>query len=321
MDSKEQIKLVESAPEELQLKIAKAFLNDSINNEDIQTNFEDTDFFDACQETNGVEVIIDIEEDIDGIGAVDEDNSQSDYSPRLTTPSKTDPHWIYYKKGGYNQCIKIGGNECIPNCVGYAWGRDLEVRGETTSTLSKSNAENWYGNTKDGRQRGMEPKLGAIACWRKGKAGVAADGAGHVAIVEAIDEKTGITTFSNSAYKGKRFYLTKMKAPYNLGSKYTFQGFIYSTIDFDKKIKEPIAQPEPQPIESPVVVEEPFKIGDKVKIVGTGNGSSRGTANTAYGIGWTRQILKIWKDRAYPYQVGNNKGTTGFYKAEALKKK
>ena len=62
-------------------------------------------------------------------------------------------------------------------------------------------------------------------------------------------------------------------------------------------------------------------LGDTVKIVGTGNGSSYGKSNTAYGIGWTRQILKIWEGRPYPYQVGNNTGTTGFYKAEALQRK
>ena len=45
-----------------------------------------------------------------------------------------------------------------------------------------------------------------------------------------------------------------------------------------------------------------------------------GTANTAYGIGWERQILKIWEGRLYPYQVGNNTGTTGFYKVDALQK-
>ena len=65
----------------------------------------------------------------------------------------------------------------------------------------------------------------------------------------------------------------------------------------------------------------PLAVGDTVKIIGTGNGSSYGKSNTAYGIGWTRQILKIWDGRPYPYQVGNNTGTTGFYKAEALQKK
>lgn len=63
-----------------------------------------------------------------------------------------------------------------------------------------------------------------------------------------------------------------------------------------------------------------LKIGDKVKIIGTGNGASDGSANTAGGIGWEREILKIYEGREYPYQVGNSTGTTGFYKASSLQK-
>ena len=63
-----------------------------------------------------------------------------------------------------------------------------------------------------------------------------------------------------------------------------------------------------------------LNVGDAVEIIGTGNGSAYGGSNTAYGIGWKRQILKIWNGKPYPYQVGNNTATTGFYKAEALKK-
>ena len=78
---------------------------------------------------------------------------------------------------------------------------------------------------------------------------------------------------------------------------------------------------EPTPTPTPEPKPASLKVGDKVKIIGTGNGSSRGTSNTAYGIGWTRQVLRIWDGRAYPYQVGNTSGTTGFYKADALQKK
>ena len=63
-----------------------------------------------------------------------------------------------------------------------------------------------------------------------------------------------------------------------------------------------------------------LQVGDKVKIVSVGNGSSYGNSNTAYGIGWTRKILNIYKGRPYPYQVGNETGTTGFYKDDALQK-
>lgn len=73
---------------------------------------------------------------------------------------------------------------------------------------------------------------------------------------------------------------------------------------------------EPTPAPTPTELQ----VGDRVKIIGKGNGSSYGNSNTAYGIGWTRQILKIYTGRPYPYQVGNSAGTTGFYKADALEK-
>lgn len=63
-----------------------------------------------------------------------------------------------------------------------------------------------------------------------------------------------------------------------------------------------------------------LKVGDKVKITKFGNSNSFGTGRKAFGKGWTRYILKIWPMRKYPYQVGNASGTTGFYKADALKK-
>ena len=71
-------------------------------------------------------------------------------------------------------------------------------------------------------------------------------------------------------------------------------------------------EPKPQPTG--------LQVGDRVKITGTGNGSSYGDSNTAYGIGWERQILRVWSGRPFPYQVGNSTGTTGFYKESSLQK-
>lgn len=73
---------------------------------------------------------------------------------------------------------------------------------------------------------------------------------------------------------------------------------------------------EPQPTPQPTGLQ----VGDRVRITGTGNGSSYGDSNTAYGIGWERQILRIWSGRPFPYQVGNSTGTTGFYKESSLQK-
>lgn len=67
-----------------------------------------------------------------------------------------------------------------------------------------------------------------------------------------------------------------------------------------------------------------LKVGDRVKIIATGNSSSYGGSTAAYGIGYEREILKIFEDREFPYQVGTvsngTSATTGFYKKEALQK-
>lgn len=172
------------------------------------------DFLEALKE-NGIEVLK--EDTIDGIGG--------SYTPRLKAPSNNDKNWVHYTRDGYNYCIRISGSSCLPNCVGYAWGRWRELLGKKPK-LSTNNAEDWWAKS-DGYKRGQEPALGAVACWRKGKAGYGADGAGHVAIVEKIDAD-GTVTLSNSAYGGTRFYLSKFKkGKFDLGSKYYLQGFIY----------------------------------------------------------------------------------------------
>lgn len=154
------------------------------------------------------------------------------YTPRLTAPSTTDKNYLHYTKGGYNYCIHIRNGSCLPNCVGYAWGRWREILGKHHN-LSRANAENWWGNTSDGYKRGQTPKVGAVMCWRKGQAGVSSDGAGHVAIVEKVNSD-GSVTYSNSAYGGTRFYTRTAKAPYIIGSAYTFQGFIYLPVELEE---------------------------------------------------------------------------------------
>ena len=75
-----------------------------------------------------------------------------------------------------------------------------------------------------------------------------------------------------------------------------------------------------EPTPTPKPVDKTLHVGNKVKIIGTGNGASDGSSNTAYGIGWTREILKIYSGRKFPYQVGNSTGTTGFYPESSLEK-
>lgn len=149
------------------------------------------------------------------------------FTPRTTAPSQSDLHWIKTTHGGYNRCIVIDEStgSVLPNCTGYAWGRFLEMNNITDCNLSTGNAEIWF-NTNDGYERGKIPKLGAIICWHSTQSG------GHVAVVEEIKTNGDIVT-SNSAYGGSRFYTQTLSPPnYNMGSAYTFQGFIYSPTEF-----------------------------------------------------------------------------------------
>ena len=70
--------------------------------------------------------------------------------------------------------------------------------------------------------------------------------------------------------------------------------------------KEEVKPTEPKPTQN-------LHVGDNVEIIDTGNASSWGRLGKAYGIGYKRFIKRIWVGRPFPYQVGNEKGTTGFY--------
>lgn len=149
------------------------------------------------------------------------------YSPRTTSPSTSNKYYIHTSGGGYNKCIRISGKQCLPNCVGYAYGRFMEAVGKKSCNLPMSNAELWFGTAKArGFKTGSSPKLGAVMCFSKGKVGNSKDGAGHVLIVEKI-YSDGSILCSQSGYKSKRFWTTKFTKPFKL-SGYKFQGFIYN---------------------------------------------------------------------------------------------
>lgn len=168
------------------------------------------------------------------------------FKPRMTAPSVSDKYWVHTSRGGLNECIQISNGSCLPNCVGYAWGRWYELLG-SRPRLCQGNAEMWYGFTVDGYKRSSMPALGAVICWGKGVVGNEADGAGHVAVVERIEGNGDIIT-SNSAYGSTRFYLKTYKKSegYNFGA-YKFQGFILPPINIAeqtvvKNEKKPVGE-------------------------------------------------------------------------------
>lgn len=383
----QKIQNIESAPEEARLMIAKAYIRDDIPDENVQYEFN-TDSPEQLNEDGEIENLN--ADDPEGIGA-------TGFTMRTTRPANN-KNFITRGSGGWNTCIK--GNpryqyaDALANCVGYASGRFNEIINiarETTGctyTTLNCNAVGFKERAEAaGLKTGSTPRRGAIMCW--GKEG----GAGHVAIVERVNNSNSVYT-SESGWGSSAMFWNSTRSNNNgrwgIGAGYYFRCFIYLPDDVQKAIdaEEPTPTPQPTPsdkfnigdkvvVNGPLYVsstasspaghvsnkvtnitrknpgsahpynttgdlgwmdessikkyEEPtptptpapsteLNVGDAVEIIGTGNGSAYGGSNTAYGIGWKRQILKIWNGKPYPYQVGNNTGTTGFYKKEALKK-
>ena len=163
----------------------------------------------------------------------------SKFIARTTAPDKTDKRFIHYSKGGYNTCISINQQTgyVLPNCVGYAQGRLLEIRSESKVNwkLPACNAEDWYEMAqRNGMSVGQTPKLGAVVCWRAGQTHNSSDGAGHVAVVEEI-KPNGDIVVSQSAYGGQKFYISTITkaSGYMYASSRPLVGFINCGIDFD----------------------------------------------------------------------------------------
>ena len=389
LSSEERIARVEQAPEAVRVMVAKAFLRDDIDDEDVQYLFN-SDSPEQLNEDGEIENLN--ADDPEGIGA-------TGFTMRTTRPANN-KNFITRGSGGWNTCIKGSPRyqyaDALANCVGYASGRFNEIiniaretSGCTYTTLN-CNAVNFKERAEAaGLQTGSTPRRGAIMCW--GKEG----DAGHVAIVERVNNNNSVYTSESGWGSSSIFWnstRTNNNGRWGCGAGYYFRCFIYLPDDVQKAIDAEGPKPTPTPAPTPsdkfnigdkVVINgalyvsstasspagsvsnkvtnitrkapgtahpynttgdlgwmdessisaynepapapaptpRPLSVGDTVEIVGTGNGSSYGTSNTAYGIGWTRQILKIWDGRSYPYQVGNSTGTTGFYRAEALKRK
>lgn len=222
-------------------------------------------------------------------------------------------YFIKKNKGGYSPCIsgnpEIYDGCTLNNCVGAAWGLFAEAEGNPKCTIGDvygvgypQDASKWFSG-KDGYERGQEPKVGAVACFKN-----------HVMYVIEVKENGDIVCLE-SGYGAKNMNgiwkktLTK-ESGYYRGKLYgAFEGFIYPK---SKKVEKPV--------EKPVKVEEPksIKVGSRVKIIKTGNSKSNGTGIKAFGLGWNRNVIRYIKGAKYPYCVGLGKIATGWYKEDAL---
>lgn len=160
---------------------------------------------------------------------------------RTSKPGAGNKFYITKSKGGYSECIqgKPTDKDCnvLANCVGYACGRFNEIIGKMKYPSLNCNAENFIERAKSkGLKISDKPTLGGIMVWQKGTL-KASDGAGHVCIVERIDNDNQIYT-SESGYNSKAFWnttRTNNNKNWGQGSAYKFRGCIINPAVVDTK--------------------------------------------------------------------------------------
>ena len=160
------------------------------------------------------------------------------------------------------------------------------------------NAENFIERAKAaGLSVGNTPKVGAIMCWMKGSTLSGSDGAGHVAVVEAVYDNNHVYTsesgYGSSAFWNSHRYNTNGR--WGLGSGYTFRGFIYN----------PAVKDEPTPAPTP---SSKFNIGDKVVINGALYKSSNASSASGSVSNKITNITRKASGAAHPYNTTGDLG-------------
>lgn len=224
-------------------------------------------------------------------------------APSLTNKYYISTGWKRPPGPGYNRCITYVDGYCLPNCVGYAYGRFMEIAGVKECSLSRANAKDWYPHTSDGYERGQKPKVGAVMCWRtRGKYG-------HVAIVEEV-YPDGSVLISESADCGddvmynpsnSRHWKTQKVSckNYTYPSPYAnFQGFIYNPYYKSSQTEpEPEPQPQPEPEPEPEMDITRARTDAMVRVIAYLNSLFEPSINVSRGP----QISRINYDTAYNF--------------------
>lgn len=160
---------------------------------------------------------------------------------KRTTQPSNNKYYIRQVSGGLNGAVQgqpcVSGANVLCNCVGYANGRfneiindpDLEGIVKAFPYQLVCNAENFIESAKrQGLSISNVPTLGGIMVWQKGATLSDYDGAGHVEVVEQINND-GSVVCSSSGWDGWAFrLLTRHNTNGNWGqdSPYKFRGCI-----------------------------------------------------------------------------------------------
>lgn len=223
---------------------------------------------------------------------------------RTSKPEAGNKFYNTKSNGGYSTCIKGNptdkGCDVLANCVGYGCGRFNEIIGSMKYPSLNCNAENFIERAISlGLKTSVKPTLGGIMVWQKGKTLFGSDGAGHIAIVERIDNENQIYT-SESAYKGSAFWnsiRTNTNGNWGSGAGYTYRGCI-----INPSIKE---EPKKEEVKKTTYK---YKIGDKVIINGTLYGTSDGTKAGNSVKDKVTTITRIADGKKKPYNTTGDLG-------------
>ena len=193
---------------------------------ELQTTFNE----DTIEQLNDGEFTIENQdqEEVEGIGSADS------FSMRTCKPSAGNKFYNNGNNGGSSWCVNGNPTDkscnVLANCVGYACGRFNEIIGSFNYKTLCCNAENFIEKAKEsGLKISPVPTLGGIMVWKKGATLSGSDGAGHVAIVERIDNANQIYT-SESGWGSSTPFWNQIRKNDNgrwgIGSGYTFRGCI-----------------------------------------------------------------------------------------------
>lgn len=170
---------------------------------------------------------------------------------KRTTQPKNNKYYIRQVSGGLNGAVAgkptISGANVLCNCVGYANGRfseimsDPEIQGiyKTFKYQLVCNAENFIESAKkQGLKISSTPVEGGIMVWQKGNTLGGGDGAGHVAVVEAVYDDGSILT-SESGYNAWAFKTVRrnnVNGRWSQAAGYKFRGCIINPGVTDPKV-------------------------------------------------------------------------------------
>ena len=153
-----------------------------------------------------------------------------EFVERKTAPKKDNKY--YYSNTNYFY------PQWENQCTWYVVGRQLELgvsKAKLKANLPSTNAENWYHDTTF--EKRSYPNVGDIIVYSAGKRHHAADGMGHVAIVEYVYDNGNLRISESGA--NMKFQTRVIKPPYNFylnvkhKSNYKLDGFIHIQ-DYDE---------------------------------------------------------------------------------------